>query len=142
MCKFPLRDCRTSEQSVIKRFAALLVLLSIVSVTIVHACSGLDGMPMASLHSSSENPIMRAPPCDHSDPNHSDVCESVRYRLLSIQVESPQNALTILSVPLPETISVEDLLPVAALRAGPPGAVPVDSLSRHSPHFSHIVLRI
>ena len=84
---------------------------------------------------------MRGPPCDHTEPNHSTACESIRYRLLSIQAEPPQNALTILSVPLPETISVEDLLPLVLL-AAPSGAVPVDSLSRHSPHFAHIVLRI
>ena len=84
---------------------------------------------------------MQLPPCDHSKPNHSTACESVRYRLLSIQAELSQKSLTLLPAPLPDTISVQDLLPLVLL-AAPPGAVPVDSLSRHSPHFSHIKLRI
>jgi hypothetical protein len=133
---------RQSEYSVIKRFAALVVLLSVVSVTIVHACSGLNGMTMASLHSSSENPIMRGPPCNHTAPNHSIVCESVRYRLLSTQAESSQTGLILLSAPLADSISVENLLSLTPLLGAPPGPVPVDCLFRNSPRFSHIVLRI
>ena len=99
-------------------------------------------MHMASMHNPSDNPMMAGQPCGQTKPNHSIVCESVRYRMLSIQAESPQNGLTLLSAPLPDTISVDDLLPLSALLAAPPGAVPLDSLSRHSPRFSHIVLRI
>jgi hypothetical protein len=127
---------------VIKRFAAFFVLLSIVSVAIVHACSGLDGMHMASMHNPSDNPMMAGQPCGQTKPNHSIVCESVRYRMLSVQAESPQITLSLLPSTLLNTISVEDILPQTAFLAAPPGAVPVDSLSRHSPRFSHIVLRI
>ena len=126
----------------IKRFAAFFVLLSIVSVAIVHACSGLDGMHMASMHNPSDNPMIAGQPCDQTKPNHSIVCESVRYRMLSVQAESPQIILGLLPSTLLNTISIEDLLPLSALLAGPPGAAAVDSLSRHSPRFSHIVLRI
>lgn len=125
----------------IKRFAALLVLLSVVSVTIVHACSGLDGMHVASMHNPSSKPMMAGQPCDQTKPHHSIACESVRYRMLSIEAESSQNSLTLLPSAL-HTISLADLLSVDRLLAAPPGAAAVDSLSRHSPRFSHIVLRI
>ncbi len=126
----------------IKRFAALLVLFSVLSVTIVHACSGLDGMPMASLHNTSENPMMAGEPCHQTKPNHNIVCEFVRYRMLSIQAEFAPNSLALLPSTLPGTISVEDVIPLTPWLAAPPGAAAVDSLSRHSPHFSYIVLRI
>ena len=125
----------------IKRFAALLVLFSVLSVTIVHACSGLDSVRMASLHSASDDATMAGQPCDqmkHDD----DLCKSIRYRMLSIQAEAAPNSLTLLPSTLPSAISVEDLLPLTPLLAAPPGAAPVDSLSRHLPRFSHIVLRI
>jgi hypothetical protein len=126
---------------VIKRFAALVVLVSIVSVTIVHACSGLDSVRTASLHNASDDATMAGQPCDqmkHDD----DLCKSIRYRMLSIQAESAPNSLTLLPSTLPSTISVEDVLPLAALRAAPPRAAAVDSIFRHSPRLSHIVLRI
>ena len=126
----------------VKRFAALFVLLSIVSVTIVHACSGLDSMTKASLHNTSDNPMMAGEPCHNTKPNKNNVCESVRYRMLSIQAESPQIHFSLLPSTLINTISIDDLLPLAALLAAPPGAAAVDSLSRHSPRFSYIVLRI
>ena len=90
---------------------------------------------MASLHSSSENPMMARQPCHQTKPNHSIVCEAVRYRLLSTEGESPQHGLTLLLSPLADSISVEDLLSLAAFRGAPPAAAAVDSLSRHSPRF-------
>jgi hypothetical protein len=99
-------------------------------------------MHMAWTHNPSENPMMAGQPCDQTQPGHSMVCESVRYRMLSVQAESPQINLSLLPSTLLNTISVEDLLPLSALLAAPPGAAAVDSLSRHSPRFSHIVLRI
>ena len=119
----------------IKRFAALLVLLSVVSVTIVHACSGLAGMDVASVDNPSDNPMMADQPCNQTKPHHSIACESVRYRMLSIEGESPQHGLTLLLSPLADSISVEDLLSLAAFRGAPPAAAAVDSLSRHSPRF-------
>jgi hypothetical protein len=97
---------------------------------------------MAFLHSSSENPIIKGLPCDHTEPNHSTVCESVRYRLLSVQAEPAQNSLTLLPSALPNTVSTQDVLGLDPLLAAPPGSAVLDSLSRHSPRFSHIVLRI
>jgi hypothetical protein len=131
---------------VIKRFAALLVLFSVSAVTIVHACSGLDGMQMVVLHNASPNDashdgMMAGQPCVQRK-QADDPCKSVRYRMLSIQAEPAQNSLTLLPATLPNAISVEDLLPLTPLLAAPPGAAPVYSLSRHSPRFSHIVLRI
>jgi hypothetical protein len=99
-------------------------------------------MHTASMHNPSDNPMMAGQPCGQTKPNHSIVCESVRYRMLSVQAESPQIILGLLPSTLLKTISIQDLLPLPALLAAPPGAVPVDSLSRHSPRFSHIVLRI
>jgi hypothetical protein len=99
-------------------------------------------MHTASMHNPSDNPMMAGQPCDQTKPNHSIVCESVRYRMLSLQAESPQINLSLLPSTLLNPISVDDLLPLSALLAAPPGAVPLDSLSRHSPRFSHIVLRI
>jgi hypothetical protein len=127
---------------VIKRFAAFLVLFSFMFVAIVHACSGLDGMTMASLHNTSENPMMGGEPCGKTKPNHNNVCESVRYRMLSVQAEPAQNGLTFLQSTLPNTISAADLIPLGALLAAPPGAAVIDSFPRHSLRFSHIVLRI
>jgi hypothetical protein len=126
---------------VIKRFAAFFVLLSIVSVAIVHACSGLDGMHMASMHNPSDNPMMAGQPCDKTKPNYN-VCQSVRYRMLSVQAEPAQNSLTLLPSNLSWPISAADLLPLGTLLAAPPGAAAVDSLPKHSLRFSHIVLRI
>ena len=125
----------------IKRFAALLVLLSVVSVTIVHACSGLAGMHVASVDNPSDNPMMADQPCNQTKPHHSIACESVRYRMLSIEAESSQNSLTLLPSAL-HTISLAYLLTLDRLLAAPPGAAAVDSLSRYSPRFSHIVLLI
>ena len=99
-------------------------------------------MHTASMHSPADNPMMAGQPCNQTNPGHSIVCESVRYRMLSVQAKSPQINLNLLPSTLLNTISVEDLLPLSALLAAPPGAAAVDSLSRHSPRFSHIVLRI
>lgn len=65
--------------------------------------------------------MMARQPCHQTKPNHSIVCESVRYRLLSTEGESPQNGLTLLSSPLADLISVEDLLSLAAFLGAPPG---------------------
>ena len=97
---------------------------------------------MASLHSPSENPIMRGPPCSHTEQNHGIVCEFVRYRLLSVQAEPAQNGLTLLLSALLNTISTQNVLGLDPLLAAPPGSAVLDSLSSHSPRSSHVVLRI
>ena len=99
-------------------------------------------MHTASMHNPSDNPMMAGQPCGQSKPNHSIVCESVRYRMLSVQAESPQINFSLVPSTLLNTIFVEDLLALSALLAAPPGAAAVDSLSRHSPRLSHVVLRI
>ena len=69
-------------------------------------------MHMASMHNPSDNPMMAGQPCGQTKPNHSIVCESVRYRMLSVQAESPQINLSLLPSTLLNTISIEDLLPL------------------------------
>lgn len=125
----------------IKRFAALIVLFSILSVTIVHACSGLDGMQMGSLQDASDNAMIAGQPCvQRKQDDHP--CKSVRYRMLSSQAEPIQRQRVLLPSTLLNGISVESVLPLAALLTAPPWTAIHDSLFKHSPRFSHIVLRI
>ena len=125
----------------IKRFAALLVLVSVLSVTIVHACSGLNGIPMASLHNPSENPMISGEPCIHSNQDN-DTCKSVRYRMISIQPEPVQHQRVLLPSTLMDEVSLHDVIILAGLPNAPPWTANRDSLFTHSPRFSHIVLRI
>jgi hypothetical protein len=126
---------------VIKRFAALIVLFSILSVTIVHACSGLDGMRMGSLQHTSDNAMIAGEPCvQRKQDDHP--CKSVRYRMLSTQAEPIQSQRVLLPSTLLDWICVENVLSLAALLTVPPWTAIHDSLFKHSPRFSHIVLRI
>jgi hypothetical protein len=96
---------------------------------------------MVSLHNTSENPMMAGQPCDKTKSNNN-VCQSVRYRMLSVQAEPAQNSLTLLPSNPSGPISAADLLPLGTLFAAPPGAAAVDSFPKHPLRFSHIVLRI
>jgi hypothetical protein len=98
-------------------------------------------MQIASVRNSSESGMMGGEPCDQSKP-HNDICNSVRYRLLSIKTESLQSDRTLFSSTLPNAIGADHLLPVDALLSPLPFTTALDSLSKHSPRFSQIVLRI
>jgi hypothetical protein len=125
--------------TVTRRFAALFILFSFLFVSIVHACSGLDSMQVASLHNSSENP-MGGKPCDQSK-QENDICKSIRYRMLSVRAEPVQNDWTVLAATLPHVISSDDLLPLIASFSP---RLWTDSLpfSKMPRHLSLIVLRI
>lgn len=121
--------------------AALVILFSFLFVSIVHACSGLDGVAMASLYSSSKGPMMAGKPCDHGKPEK-DICRSVRHRMLSIRAESIQNDSTLFPSTLPNAVTVEVLLPSGTLlgRTEPIGFG--SCFSKAPPDISHVVLRI
>lgn len=122
-----------------RRFAALFIIFSILFVSTVHACSGLGGMRMLN---SSENPMIAGEPCDHGKQG-SDVCKSVRYRMLSIRAESLHNDPTLLPSTLPHALSVDDPLLLGASLAPLMWTMAFRSFPKQPPLLlSHIVLRI
>jgi hypothetical protein len=123
-----------------KRIAALLVSFSFLSISIVHACSGLDRMHLVSLHQASHEPMVAGHPCDQTK-RDDDLCKSVRYRMLTVQAEWPPQIPSLFPSTLPDAISVEDLSTTTLSSAAPPG-IPAESLLNHSPRSSHTVLRI
>ncbi len=125
-----------------KAIAAVLILFSFVFVSIVHACSGLDAVAVASLYGASKGPMMAGKPCDHAKPEK-DICKSVRQRMLSTRAESVQNDSVLFSSTLP------NLMPWAVSVLLPPGSVPIEqhpfpfrSSSKSPPPLGHVVLRI
>ena len=137
----PVKSLFGSEQSVTKRFVPLLILFSFLCVSIVHACSGLDGMHILSLHNASNDVKMAGHPCDQKK-RGDDLCKSVRHRLLSVKAEWAQNDLPLLPSSLPDTLNVTNLLSSAGLLGAPPRTAVLESLPESSPRSSHIVLRI
>ena len=124
-----------------KRFVPLLVLFAFLSVSIVHACSGLNPMHMVSLHNASDDARMAGQPCDQKK-RGDDLCKAVRYRMLSVKAEWAQDDLPLLPSSLPDTLNAVNFLSSADLLGAPPGAAALESLFKSSPRSSHIVLRI
>jgi hypothetical protein len=102
-----------------KAIAAVLILFSFVFVSIVHACSGLDAVAVASLYGASKGPMMAGKPCDHAKPEK-DICKSVRQRMLSTRAESIQSDSVLLSSTLP------NLMPLGISVLLPPGSVRIE----------------
>jgi hypothetical protein len=117
---------------------AVVVIVSALFTAVAYACSGLRSMQMvlqASRHDSSSG----AGPCGQQQ---QDICDYVRYRMLSIQASSPQTDIdlgssTLANITFPEVSKLPDILSGhAGLHdAFYPGF-------EISPHFLHVVLRI
>lgn len=80
--------------------AAIALVFTLLFVSIVYACSGLDQVRMSFQHSSMDGGTMveRGPCSEHKQ----DLCKSVRHRMLSIQAPSTQteNSAQVLATPL------------------------------------------
>jgi hypothetical protein len=134
-------DSNTAGHFVVKRIVPLLVVISFLFVSIIHACSGLDAMVSPSLYNSSDDPMIGGKPCEHSKPKK-DICQFVRYRMLSIRAESIQDDLSVSTLALPNLVNVHASLPLIDLFGEAERIAFGSSFFRPPPHGSRLVLRI
>jgi len=129
----------------IKRPSFLLawtLVFSVLFTAIVYACSGLASMQMSSLHASHafmDGEMGDKNPCGE---RKQDICQSVRYRMLSIQSSSYQAGTSLYVSTLPQDASIERFLLPDASHAYLPSAIVFNPLFKRSLVYSDLVLRI
>src|SRR5262249_10323927 len=78
--------CKALVVNRLSTLIALVVASSLLSVSVVYACSGHDFMPMSSMSGAMDDTAMERGPCDK---HKQDICKSVRYRMLSVRAPLP-----------------------------------------------------
>ena len=117
----------------------LVVTFSLLFVSVVYACSGLDSMQLAFHDSSMDGEKVERGPCsDHKQ----DICKSVRNRMITVQVSSSKAEISLVSLALQSSVTAEmfalpDIGSVSLLSRAFP-----NSISNISPFLSHVILRI
>lgn len=121
------------------RLMSFLIVFSVLFASVAYACAGLNSMPVSSMSSVMDNEAVEAGPC--SD-DKQDACESLRYRMISIERSSAQTEISPISTALPCAVLTESSpLPdmfLATLLA----RTVSDSISQISPYLSRVILRI
>lgn len=115
--------------------AALIVIFAFLSVSIVHACSGLGGMAG---HSVTSEGITTKDPCNHPK---GDFCKSVRDSLFSIK-PSASAADSLQQAAAPLTVSVVSPTPIVFSPLASDVERPFHPVFKVPLALSYLVLRI
>lgn len=119
-------------------FIASALAFSLLFLSVVYACSGLDSMQIASRHAAMDNMdkgmVERGPCSEHKQ----DICKSVRHRMLSSQASSYQVETPLHGSTLSQEVSIEGY----SLPGVSPSHLPLHPLVNLSLTYSDLVLRI
>ncbi len=118
---------------------AIIVIFPLLFVSIVYACSGLNSMGMAFHRSSMDGGAMERGPCSE---RKQDICEFVRYRMLSIQTSVSQAAVPLHDSTVPLASSVDTLVPMDILTASLRSPTSFHPFFKIPLTYSYLVLRI